>query len=161
MILENTNQVCACSFCSEEHRFSEKRSYVLPDVKSLWLLSHESCCIFNSKACYPCSCPRSHTGAQSHTIFFLKHKFIHTEKEQYSKKQPCLNVKVRKSGKKHLYQSSVIQALKVIVLGSLVKMGKRVLSCSSTPSHFSSGEKHRVGSAKAHRYTHHRHHRSS
>lgn len=51
MILENTNQVRACSFCTEEHRSSERKSYILPDAKSLWLLSPESCCSFNSKAC--------------------------------------------------------------------------------------------------------------
>ena len=138
-----------CSFCTEEFRSSKERSYIPTDMKPLWSSPHGFCCTFKGKACYTCSCPKSCTGAHPHTIFFLKHKLVHTGKVQCSENQPCLGIKLSQE-QSIFIRSLIIQALKRTMLGSPLKMGKRVLSCSSTPSHSCIDGDHKMATVTAH-----------
>lgn len=135
-----------CSFCTEEYRSAEERSYITTDMKSLSLSLHGSCC-----TCYTCFCPKSCTGARPHTIFFPKHKLVHTGEVQCSKKTSCVLVLKSDSQEQSIFiRSLIIQALELIRLDSPLKMGKRVLSGSSTPWHFPINRHHKTASVTAH-----------
>lgn len=110
--------------CTEEHQSSEERSYILTDVKALWL-SHGSCCTFKGKICYTCSCPRSYTGVRPHTFFFLKHRLVHTGKEEENNQENNLALVLKSDSQEQsiFISNLIVQALERSVLGSLLKVG--------------------------------------
>lgn len=114
-------------------------------IKALWL-SHGSCCTFQGKTCYTCSCPKSYTGVHPHTFFFLKHRLVHTGKDEENNQENNLALVLKSDSQEQsiCISNLIVQALELSMLGPLLKVGKKVLSCSSTPPHFSIDEDHKM-----------------
>lgn len=93
-------------------------------IKALWL-SHGSCCTFQGKTCYTCSCPKSYTGVHPHTFLFLKHRLVHTGKDEENNQENNLALVLKSDSQEQsiCITNLIVQALELSMLGPLLKVG--------------------------------------